>query len=379
MKKKIVLALSYYSPYVSGLTNVARDIAEGLAKRGWKVVVVTNRHDDALPIREVVNGVHVVRCPVIFRFGKGVISPSFVATVVRNSRGAECVNIHAPMLEAGAVAAAISLTTKAPVVMTYHCDVILPNGLVNRIQVAAIDASTKLAAALATQVVVTTDDYAQSSRLARTLENHVAIPPGCHSREGGKPSFRQGNGFHIGFLGRIVEEKGVEYLVRGFSAIDDPDARLLIAGDFAKVAGGSVIDRVREAIGNDDRITLLGFLDDDKLNDFYASIDAFALTSINPLEAFGIVQVEAMMAGKPAISSDLPGVRQPVLLTGFGEIVRQRNADDVRRAVNSLKGREFDTKALAAKCVALFGNENALSSYEDVFHEAATAARESHR
>src|SRR3712207_8573266 len=45
----------------------------------------------------------------------------------------------------------------------------------------------------------------------------VAIPPPCVPCPGGVPRFRHGAGMHVGFLGRIVHEKGLEYLVDGRS------------------------------------------------------------------------------------------------------------------------------------------------------------------
>ena len=151
--------------------------------------------------------------------------------------------------------------------------------------------------------------------------NMVAIPPPCLPVRAAEPTYRRGRGFHVGFLGRIVEEKGVEHLVDAFLALDDPDARLLIGGEHESVAGGSVVARVRAHAGDDDRIHLLGFVPDQRLAEFYASIDAFALPSVNAFEAFGIVQVVGMLAGVPALVSDLPGVRLPVARTGFGRIV----------------------------------------------------------
>ena len=53
---------------------------------------------------------------------------------------------------------------------------------------------------------------------------------------------------------------------------------------------------------------------------FYAAIDCLALPSVNSTESFGLVQVEAMLCGTPVVASALPGVRQPVLVTGMGEI-----------------------------------------------------------
>ena len=284
--------MTYYAPYVSGLTNFARDVAEGLAARGKRVRVVTTRHDPALPVEEVVNGVRVTRAPVLAKLGKGTVSPEFTRLVVAASKTAHVLNLHLPMLEAGLVAKA----ARCPVVLTYHCDVSLPPGLVNSVQGKVIDASSRLAMKHARIVAVTSEDYAERSRLWTSIRPRMAaVPPPCRPVPKGEPSFRDGDGFHVGFLGRIVEEKGVEFLVDGFRALDDPDARLLIGGEFGNVAGGSVIERVRARIDGDPRIKLLGFVPDDKLGDFYASLDVFALPSVNAFEAFGIVQVVGMI------------------------------------------------------------------------------------
>lgn len=366
----LVIALNYYRPYVSGLTNVARDVAEGLAARGWKVTVVASQHSPELPREEMLDGVRVVRTPVALRLGKGVISPSFISTVRRESRNARVVNIHAPMLEAGLVAAA----SHAPVVLTYQCDVSLPPTLAGRLQNTVLDISTGMAARRSAFVTVSSDDYADHSRMREVLSlRRKVVPPTCHTRTGGSPAYRTGAGMHVGFLGRIVEEKGVEYLVEGFRAMDDPQARLLIAGDFSAVAGGSVIERVRQRMAGDSRIKLLGFLPDAALDDFYASVDVFALPSVNPFEAFGIVQVEAMMRGIPVIASDLPGVRQPVLATGMGEIVQPRSAASVTKALVRLAHTRPDVVTGAARARELYAVDATLDKYAAVFEEAAAA------
>lgn len=178
---------------------------------------------------------------------------------------------------------------------------------------------------------------------------------------------------HIGFLGRIVEEKGIEYLVDGFRNFGDPDARLLIAGDFSNIAGGSVIERVKLKIGDDHRIKLLGFLDDVQLNNFYASIDVFALPSVNPFEAFGIVQVEAMMLGIPVIASDMPGVRQPVKLTGMGVIVRPRDAKSITEALYTLFNTSIDKNSGIKKTIELYSLRNTIDKFENIFISCETA------
>ena len=58
----LAIALTYYSPYVSGLTNMARDLAEGLAARGRTVTVVTSHFDSRWTRRSTASGCCAHRC-----------------------------------------------------------------------------------------------------------------------------------------------------------------------------------------------------------------------------------------------------------------------------------------------------------------------------
>lgn len=368
----LVIALTYYVPYVSGLTNFARDIAQGLAARGRKVRVIATKHDRELPAEEMVNGVLVQRTPVVAKFGKGTFSPAFIPVVQKASARAKVLNLHLPMLEAGPIARG----AECPIAVTYHCDVDLPPGGLNSLQRTVIDASSRMAMRNSAVVAPTSEDYAMASRVrVSILPRMRAVPPPCPPVGKGLPAFRDGDGLHVGFLGRIVEEKGLEYLVDGFRALDDTNARLLIGGEFDNIAGGSVVDRVKEKIGDDHRIRLLGFIPDDKLADFYSSLDVFALPSVNAFEAFGIVQVVAMLAGVAVLASDLPGVRIPVRQTGFGKIVAPKDVEGITEALIDLRDRPLDGTVGAAKARELFSVESVLDAYESIFDKIAAETK----
>lgn len=366
--RDVVMALTYYAPYVSGLTDAARLVAEELVRRGVRVRVATTRHDDSLPAVEEIRGVEVHRAPVVARFGKGTVSPSFSSLVARLARETDVLNLHLPLLEAGLITRRVRST---PIVTTYQCDVALPPGLVNALQVRVLDASSRGALRRSMAVAVSSRDYAEQSRVWPAMaERAVEISPPCVERSGGSPSFRRGAGLHVGFLGRLVEEKGVEHLVDAFLTMDDPDSRLLIAGDFENVAGGSVVDRVRARVRGDARVELLGFLADEDLADFYASLDVFVLPSVNSLEAFGIVQVEAMMAGVPVVASDRPGVRSVVERTGFGAVVPPGDTAAIAAALPAVAA-NCDRKAGAAAARASYGLQATTDAYAELFRSVA--------
>ncbi|MGI8847290.1 MAG: glycosyltransferase family 4 protein [Candidatus Dormibacteria bacterium] len=364
----VIVALTYYSPYVSGLTEYARLVAEGLVRRGWQVTVVATAHQRDLPQHERIAGVEVVRTPVIARIGKGVVSPLFPLTVARLARTADVLHIHLPMLDAAAVAA---LARSVPLVSTYHCDVNLPSGALNSMQVRAVDASSRMALRRSQRIGVTTLDYAGCSRVAAAMGSRVReVGAPCRDQSGGAARFRRGRGLHVGFLGRLVEEKGIEYLVDGFRALPDRDARLLIAGDYDNVAGGSVVDRVRKHIAGDPRVELLGFLAEEQLADFYASIDVLALPSVNSLEAFGIVQVEALMLGIAVIVSDIPGVRIPAQRVGAGHVVPPGSPAAITAALRQVAAHPVDPTTVAGRARQFYGLEPAIAAHQALLDEA---------
>lgn len=76
MKLKILIVLNYYYPYISGLSECAKSLAEELAK-DHDVTVLTAKHEKHLSNSEVINGVKVERADLLFKISKGYISPDF--------------------------------------------------------------------------------------------------------------------------------------------------------------------------------------------------------------------------------------------------------------------------------------------------------------
>jgi glycosyltransferase involved in cell wall biosynthesis len=361
----VCIALNYFTPYVSGVTEVARVLAEGLAARGTSVAVVTSQHDRSLPRRERIAGVEVFRAPVLAHIGRGVVAPGFPRLVSVVARRSRLLNLHLPMLEAAPIA---TRCAGIPIVSTYHIDVWVPRTLTSPLQVAAVNRSARHALARSSAVVVNSEDQAEHSLQWPMIRTRPwqAIPAPCIHREGGRPAYRSSTGLHVGFLGRIVEDKGIPYLVRAFRDHAAPQDRLLIGGDYTEVRGGSAIKAVRAAIGRDSRVTILGLLRGRQLADFYSSIDVFALPSV--AESFGIAQAEAMMAGVPCVTSDLPGGRYPVLATGFGRISRPRDPDSIWAAAEELRDLPSEYRAARAdEARSRFGVAACLDAYQELF------------
>ncbi|MCK4741466.1 MAG: glycosyltransferase, partial [Anaerolineales bacterium] len=174
---RILNTLYYYRPHFSGLTVYTERLARTLVSQGHQVTVLTSQYERSLQLVENIDGVDVKRVPVAFNVSKGPIMPTFLYRAARLIPEHDILHLHVPQLEA----APLSLLGRAfgvPVVLTYHCDLMLPpsllNALANRISNLANSISTKIANA----IVVNSLDYAEESPLlSKRLEKVEVIPP----------------------------------------------------------------------------------------------------------------------------------------------------------------------------------------------------------
>ena len=263
---RILFALNYYHPYISGLSEYVRIIAEALVERGCSVTVLAGRHEANLPPNEVRNGVQIVRAKVLLKLHKGYLSSNLIRTFRRLAREADVVHLSAPMLEAGLLARLTPAGT--PLVLTHHCDVIAQRrgSLLEALAVAAVKASARATFQRADRVLVNSKDYASSSVEVRgILQKCLEVPPPDSAPESPLPPRAPGN--RVGFLGRWVAEKGIGVLLAAIPAVlrHIPDARFILAGNYASVAGGSEYNRLKPELDRlRDSVETPGSLPDEK-------------------------------------------------------------------------------------------------------------------
>ena len=129
-----------------------------------------------------------------------------------------------------------------------------------------------------------------------------------------------------------------------------PTAQLYIVGTINAVGEERYLEKLQPYFKKyEDKIHLLGQIDPNSMPYFFKNIDVLVVASTNSTEAFGMVQVEAMLEGTPVVATDLPGVRVPIQTTGMGEIAKIADSEDLaRKIVNVLnKKKSFSTAALS--------------------------------
>jgi glycosyltransferase involved in cell wall biosynthesis len=375
---KVLEVLTYYRPHVSGLTIYVDRLSRALARAGHQVTVFTSQYDSSLPIEETHDGVHIIRVPVAFRVSKGVIMPRFGPMAWSMVRDSDIVHLHLPQFDAPGVAFRGRLMGK-PVVLTYHSDLRLPEGVFNRVAEQVINVMNRLAGTLSDAVVTYTYDFGSHSPfLSRYLDKklHVISPPVelAKVNEGEIEAFRTKHDLAgkwvIGISARIAAEKGIEILLRALPAILDkyPDAHVIQANPAA--LGESAYQSKLEPLFKrfEANYHLLGPLFGADLSAFYRSLDCLVMCSLNNTETFGLVQIEAMMSGTPVVSSNLPGVRQPVSLTGMGEVTpvgdHEALADAIMRVLEN-RASYIRSPGIIADS---FNPDATAAAYSDLFH-----------
>ena len=97
---RILIVLTYYRPHTSGSDDLYREVAQAFTNRGHQVTVFTTQYENHLPLEEIVDGVKIIRAPVLLRISKGVIAPTFGLIATRLVRENDVIHLHLPQFDA---------------------------------------------------------------------------------------------------------------------------------------------------------------------------------------------------------------------------------------------------------------------------------------
>jgi glycosyltransferase involved in cell wall biosynthesis len=375
---KILTVLTYYRPHTSGLTIYAERLARAFVRRGHQVTVMTTQYDPSLPREEAMDGVRVLRVPVAIRISKGVIAPTFGLVATKLVAQHDVVQLHLPQFDAPGVAFRARLFGK-PTILTYHCDLDMPPGLFNRIVNTVVHFQNNMAGLLANHIVTYTQDYADNSPfLSRFRHKLTPIlppvelptpPPGAaaafasaHETATRRPV--------IGMATRFASEKGVEILLDALPAVlaKYPNAQVLFAGQHQNVMGETAyFARLQPQIQKYEASghwQFLGNLDPVQMAAYYPNLDVLVVPSLNSTEAFGLVQIEAMLNGVPCIASALPGVRRPVQMHSMGEVTPIGDAPALAEALLKVLENRSDYRCDVAQLARTYDPDSVAVEYE---------------
>lgn len=376
---RILKILYYYEPYTSGLTVYAARLARELVVRGHDITILASRHEGGLPAQETDDhGVHIRRLWVALGFDRAVILPALIPAAVRMMRNADIVHLHTPMAET-AILVAIARLMRKRVILTHHADLVLEGSTLSRIAANVAKWSGIAGGLMANAFVTNTASRAKVSPTASRMGTNLRIiPPPIvveQTTATAGTDFRQEFGFGdrpiIGYVGRYASEKGIDVLLQTIPAILEQftDAIIALAGPRRDARDGALLrgpwDRWLEQYAS--AIRQLDYLPDEDLARFYAACDVLVLPSTDWTESFGMVQIEAMLRGTPVVASDLPGVSDPVTITGYGKLARAGDVDDLSTSINDVLGNPDRYRPDPAVVDARYSLRATVDAYERVY------------
>jgi rhamnosyl/mannosyltransferase len=297
----IVHANKYYHPVVGGVETVVKTLAEGMAERGHAATVVTAR-PRGFGTTEQVGGVNVVRTSSLGSVASVPIAPTFPLRLREQYADASIIHHHVPN-PLGTVGDVIQ-SSECPTVATYHSDIVRQSRLLTIYRPILERFLDNL-----DRIFVTSPRLLEHSEFLRPRAEKCTVVPlsidiTAHREATVDPFSLPGSVDRptVLFVGRLNYYKGVEHLVDAVDHVET-EADFLIVGDGPRAES---LHRRASEIERSDRVHFLGYRSRPELEYCYEQADVFVLPSTEPSEAFGIVQLEAMIHETPVVNTSLP-------------------------------------------------------------------------
>jgi rhamnosyl/mannosyltransferase len=354
----------FYPPHRGGMERVVETLCQ--ASRGFADNSVLVANSSRETIEEVVDGVPVTRVGTIGAVGSVHIAPAF-ASHLRRAR-ADLIVLHEP--NPWALLSYAIARPAAPLVIWYHSDVVRPP-LMYALFYAPV---ARVAYSRARRFIVSSPKLGADALALAPYQSRIrVIPFGIDPgpwRQAPEPQPQEKADPFVLFAGRLVDYKGVDVLL---NALDGSAARAVIVGDGPR---REVWEQLSRQLGLGDRVRFVGEVSDAELRALMHGCAAFVLPSVTRAEAFGYVQLEAMAAGKPVISTDVPSGVSWVNQDGVtGLVVAAGDAAALRGAIDTLLAdpalRDRMGAAGRARVEAEFTMERLRDRLRSFFEEAA--------
>jgi len=323
--KILMLTWEYPPRIVGGIARVVHDLSKRLIKDGHEVTVITYR-DGNVPEYENDKGVEVYRVDNYMihpnNFIDWIMQLNFnmiaKATEVINKEGGFDV-IHAHDWLVTYAAKSLKQSFNLPMVATIHATEAGRNSGIHDDTQRYINDTEWLLTYEATEVIVNSNymkghvqglfglpfDKISVIPNGIDLNNFTGIDRDYDFRR----RFAMDNEKIILYVGRLVYEKGVQHLISAMPKILENyhDSKLVIAGK------GGMIDELKsqvDSMGLSNKVYFTGYLNQKEVQKMYKCADVAVFPST--YEPFGIVALEAMLAGIPTVVSDIGGLNEIV-------------------------------------------------------------------
>ena len=353
--KKVKIAMLGHKSIPSrqgGIEIVVEELAVRMAALGHQVTIynrsghhVSGKEFDQKKLREY-KGIRMKYVPTIDKKGLAAMSASFFAAVAAAFGKYDVVHFHA---EGPCAMLWLPKLFGKRCIATVH-------GLDHQRAKWGKFASTyimlgeKCAVRFADEIIVLSEGVQKYfldtyGRKTRFIPNGVNRPV-LHEAEIIKNKFGLEKDTYILFLGRLVPEKGLRYLIQAFKQVKT-DKKLVIAGGSSDT--DEFASELWEMAKDDDRIIFTGFVQGQELDELYSN--AYVYTLPSDLEGMPLSLLEAMSYGNCCLVSDIDECASVVEDKAL--VFKKSNVDDLKEKMQLACDRA-DIVAQMKACAADF-------------------------
>lgn len=333
-KLRILQVNKAYYPHIGGIETLVRSFSKGLQQHAEVKVLVCQEKGKGED--RIVEGVPVHYASSLGTYFSCPLSFSFVRKFRQMAKWADVIEMHMPF-PLGDLACLLS-GYRGAVVVAWHSDVVRQKKLMRFYRPLLMRFLQRVDC-----IIVATPGHIESSpTLSQFREKCRVIPYGIDvdAYRGAKrlPVLRErqndSKSVRVLFVGRFVYYKGIEVLLEAFRQVHG--CELFLVGHGTEEMESKLQQMVQTG-GMTQRVHFLGNLSDEALRAAFADCDLFVLPSVANSEAFGLVQLEAMVYGKPVINTALATGVPYVSLDGVtGLTVRPEDPQALAEAIQKL-------------------------------------------
>lgn len=329
-KLRVLEVNKFYPPHIGGIETVVAQRANYLSAYPDIELKVLVCQEQGKGIIEKMNHVEVIRCSSLGTYFSCPLSLSFFHEFKKLSQWADVIEFHTPF-PLGDLACLLA-KCQCRIVVSWHSDVVKQKKLLKFYQ-----PILKKFLHRADCIVTATQGHIDSSAFlpefrekCRIIPYPVEIADYEHAELYPVLTEKLHEKKHVKllFVGRLVYYKGVDILLKAFQSVQNCELFL---------CGTGVLEQELKESAKGLPVHFLGRLSDSDLKSAFADCDIFVLPSVANSEAFGIVQQEAMVYGKPVINTSLPtGVPFVSIHEQTGLTVTPRDVQGLAQAIQKL-------------------------------------------
>lgn len=362
--KKILVLTSTFPRWPSDSElPVVRILSKHLAVKGYDVHIIAPHANGAKFIDNSV-GLHIYRFPYFFPFIAQVLC--YNGGIMANIKKSWLAKIQIPFLIISEFITGLTLTfLKSPDLI--HAHWLIPQGLIS-ILIKFITKKPVIISIHGTDVFafgtgfmknlngwilshadnVTVNSFATAQVVISRYKvaNIEVIPMGVDQSEF-QPGLRDvalktqltGQDFFLLSVGRLVEQKGFQYIIRALPRLNSQAIRtkLVIIGDGPYK---NQLINLTKTYRVTDQVIFLGSVSQDQISRYYASADIFIGPSLDlpgqAAESFGVVFLEALASGIPVIATNVGGIGDIIQDNLTGIVVPPADPDAIAAAVKNI-------------------------------------------